>query len=55
MIDTENVSGKPGQAPRFVDIQTCLIHLAAAKTDALSPAVSRARPDEARENLSRAS
>lgn len=40
---------------RIVDIQTRLIYLAAAKTDVLGQAVSRAKPDEARENLSRAS
>lgn len=40
---------------RIVDIQTRLIHLAAAKTDALNQTISRANPDEARENHSRAS
>lgn len=40
---------------RIVDIQTRLIHLAAAKTDVLSQTVSRANSDEARDQLSRAS
>ncbi len=40
---------------QIVDIQNRLIHLAATKTDALSQAVSRAKPDEARDHLSRAS
>ena len=40
---------------RITDIQTRLIHLAAAKTDALTPDASRAKPREARTNLSRAS
>jgi len=40
---------------RIVDIQTRLIHLAAAKTDVLSQTVSRAKPDEARDDHSRAS
>lgn len=39
----------------IVDIQTRLIHLAAAKTDVLSHAVSRANSDEARDYISRAS
>lgn len=40
---------------RITDIQTRLIHLAAAKTDTLSHAISRAEPDEARDHISRAS
>ncbi|MFT4156715.1 MAG: transposase family protein [Microbacterium sp.] len=40
---------------RIVDIQTRLINLAAAKTDVLNQTVSRAKPDEARDNHSRAS
>ncbi|WP_417374519.1 hypothetical protein [Glutamicibacter protophormiae] len=36
-------------------IQTQLIHLAAAKTDALTAGVTRAKPREARTHLSRAS
>lgn len=39
---------------RIVDIQTRLIHLAAAKTDTLSHQTSRAKPDEARTRISRA-
>lgn len=40
---------------RIVDIQTRLIHLAAAKTDVLTQTISRANPDEARDTRSRAS
>ncbi|HEX7589737.1 MAG TPA: hypothetical protein VF362_02035, partial [Demequinaceae bacterium] len=40
---------------RIVAIQTRLITLAAAKTAAQTLTVSRAKPDEAREPLSRAS
>lgn len=39
----------------ITDIQTRLIHLAAAKTDVLNHTVSRAKPNEARDQLSRAS
>lgn len=40
---------------RIVDIQTRLIHLAAAKTDVLNQTLSRANPGEARDHRSRAS
>lgn len=40
---------------RIVDIQARFIHRAAAETDALKQAVSRAKPHEACDNLSRAS
>lgn len=40
---------------RITDVQTRLIYLAAAKTDVLSQANSRAEIDEARDEISRAS
>lgn len=40
---------------RITAIQTRLIHLAAAKTTAHTASVTRAKPDEAREHISRAS
>ena len=52
MFDTVN----PADLTRdIIAIQTRLIHLAAAKTAAISAGTSRAKPGEARTHLSRAS